>query len=248
MKVLCLAAGFGTRLGALTRECPKPLLEVAGRPVLSRIGDGLSRIAGLTEMVLLTNARFRGQFELWRAREDLNLPVRIVANDVSEPGQLRGANRDLALLWERACEGDTPEESALVIAGDNLHVADLSPHLADFESSREPTILCRELAPPLPPGRYGEVVVDADLHVTALREKPPDPRSRLASTCTYLFPADVRPDLDRYLEQGGLPDGNGNFIAWLAGRRRVRAAVLQGEFFDIGDLASLERARRHYAE
>ncbi len=31
---MLFAAGFGTRMGALTRTCPKPLIEVAGRPLL----------------------------------------------------------------------------------------------------------------------------------------------------------------------------------------------------------------------
>ncbi len=40
--VVVLAAGRGSRLGALTAETPKPLLEVAGRPILFRLLDGLA--------------------------------------------------------------------------------------------------------------------------------------------------------------------------------------------------------------
>ena len=34
MKAMILAAGLGTRLGELTREVPKPMLDIAGRPLL----------------------------------------------------------------------------------------------------------------------------------------------------------------------------------------------------------------------
>ncbi|MCC6483988.1 MAG: NTP transferase domain-containing protein [Armatimonadetes bacterium] len=48
MKAVILAAGRGTRLGALTQEVPKPMLEVAGKPLLSWILEGL-QAAGATE-------------------------------------------------------------------------------------------------------------------------------------------------------------------------------------------------------
>src|SRR5690606_28958688 len=35
MKAILLCAGYGTRLGDLTRECPKPMLDLEGRPLLA---------------------------------------------------------------------------------------------------------------------------------------------------------------------------------------------------------------------
>jgi MurNAc alpha-1-phosphate uridylyltransferase len=37
--VMLFAAGFGTRMGALTARCPKPLIPVAGRPLLDHALD-----------------------------------------------------------------------------------------------------------------------------------------------------------------------------------------------------------------
>src|SRR5512133_1650122 len=37
MKAMILCAGYGTRLGTLTREIPKPMLPLAGRPMLAYI-------------------------------------------------------------------------------------------------------------------------------------------------------------------------------------------------------------------
>ena len=51
-KALLLAAGRGTRMGELTHELPKPMLQVRGKPVLQHIIEGL-RDAGLTDFLII---------------------------------------------------------------------------------------------------------------------------------------------------------------------------------------------------
>ena len=48
--LMIFAAGFGTRMGALTRDRPKPMVPLAGRPMIDRTLD-LARDAGLTRIV-----------------------------------------------------------------------------------------------------------------------------------------------------------------------------------------------------
>lgn len=50
MKVAILAGGFGTRLGELTRELPKPMIEIGGRPYLEYVIDSFRGF----DIVLLT--------------------------------------------------------------------------------------------------------------------------------------------------------------------------------------------------
>lgn len=56
MKAVLLAAGKGTRMGALTSDLPKPMLPVQGRPILEHILEGL-RDAGIHEACLITGWR-----------------------------------------------------------------------------------------------------------------------------------------------------------------------------------------------
>ena len=51
MKAVILAAGAGTRLRPLTDTCPKPMLPIAGRPLLARTLDWL-RANGVIEAAL----------------------------------------------------------------------------------------------------------------------------------------------------------------------------------------------------
>ncbi len=53
MKSVILAAGKGTRLGALTKVTPKPLIPVAGKPVAEHIMTGM-REAGINDFILIT--------------------------------------------------------------------------------------------------------------------------------------------------------------------------------------------------
>jgi NDP-sugar pyrophosphorylase family protein len=70
LPVVVLAGGLGTRLGALTAECPKPLVEVAGRPFLDWLLTWLSR-SGVRDVRLLAGylgeqiASFVGDGSQW---------------------------------------------------------------------------------------------------------------------------------------------------------------------------------------
>lgn len=53
--VMLFAAGFGTRMGALTRDCPKPLIEVAGKPL---IDHALALAQGISPSRIVANLHY----------------------------------------------------------------------------------------------------------------------------------------------------------------------------------------------
>ena len=89
MKIYVLAAGYATRLYPLTEHCAKPLLEVGGRAILSRILDRALALPDISEVVVIGNHRFSEDLEDWRARHD---------GVVAELGALRASQ---ALSWWR---------------------------------------------------------------------------------------------------------------------------------------------------
>jgi len=54
MKAVILAAGKGTRMGELTENLPKPMLDVEGKPVLEHIVEGLRDEAGIRDFFIIT--------------------------------------------------------------------------------------------------------------------------------------------------------------------------------------------------
>ena len=80
MKVIILAAGYATRLYPLTLTQPKPLLPVAGQPMIDYVLDNLASISGLDRVYVVTNSKFAGHFEKWSAdyrahKEELNFTI-----------------------------------------------------------------------------------------------------------------------------------------------------------------------------
>ena len=65
MKALILAAGYGTRLAAVAKDTPKPLLMVADKPLIDYTVDKLKPVKGLSEIVVVTNNKFYTQDVFW---------------------------------------------------------------------------------------------------------------------------------------------------------------------------------------
>ena len=65
MNVLILAAGYATRLYPLTLSKAKPLLEVAGKPMIEWVLDNLAPIPDIGTVYVVTNDKFADDFKAW---------------------------------------------------------------------------------------------------------------------------------------------------------------------------------------
>lgn len=243
MKAIVLAAGYATRLYPMTRDTPKALLEVGGEPLLSRLVRQLCRLPELSEIAIVSNAKFLPAFREWAAERRDPVPLRILDDRSTSEDNRLGATGDLAFALAALEPGD---EDLVVCAGDNLLELDLTIPCEAFRASGDPTLVVRRLAPGEDASRYNEVEVGADGTVEAFREKPAKPTTGLAAIAVYFYPARVGELVRRYLAEGGDPDAPGHFVAWLVGETRVRSVPLAGRWFDIGDVSTLERARAFY--
>src|SRR2546423_12879233 len=98
MKIIILAAGYATRLYPLTLTRPKPLLPVAGKPMIDHVLDNLAPIGGIDRVYLGNNAKFARQFqknaEDYRPRKN-KLDFTIVKIRSTHATKQRCANRGL---------------------------------------------------------------------------------------------------------------------------------------------------------
>lgn len=242
LRAVFLAAGFATRLYPLTLHRAKPLLEVGGAPLLSRILRQVERVGTVEDGIVVSNARFAADFANWSQRVGARMPLRVVDDGATTNETRLGAVRDLELAL-RSAPRDFQPDGYLVLACDNLFEFDLARLAVRHAASGRSQLVVREVRQPVPPGKYSEVLLDGD-RVARFREKPLAPESNLSAIAVYLLPREL-PELVRaYLAEGGNPDAPGHLIAWLSTRIPLDATRLDGRFLDIGSADDLAAANR----
>jgi len=244
MKAYVLAAGYATRLYPLTRDRPKPLLELAGRPLLTHLLERLAALPTLREVAVIGNHRFHEPFEQWASDTPTRVPVRVLDDGSMSDDDKLGALGDLDFAL-RASPPD-PGEDLLVLAGDNWLGFELGPvHEAFEEQGRRTLLTVRDLgAVPPGPSPYNEVTTDGQSRVIRFREKPAVPTTALAAIALYFFPPTIPSLLRHYLEHDGDSDAPGRFIEWLVQHAPVRCHPMAGDWLDIGSPETLAHARR----
>jgi glucose-1-phosphate thymidylyltransferase len=247
MKVVILAAGYATRLYPLTLTQPKPLLPVAGKPMIEYVLDNLAPIGGLDRIYVVTNAKFATHFQKWADGYRISkakLDFTIVNDGSTDDSNKLGAIGDLHLVLTR----EKVDDDMVVVAGDNL----FSEELSDFGS------YCREKDAPVlavydvgnldQVKKYNSISIDETGRITFFEEKPKHPTSTLTGIALYFYPRSTLPLVRQYVVEGNNPDQPGRLIQWLYLRTSVYTWRVPGLWFDIGSKETLKEANRIFAE
>jgi len=167
MRAIVLAAGRGRRLEPLTLTRPKPLIHVAGRPILTHILDSLARV-GINDVVVVVG-HLGQQIESYLETRPAPRPRAVVQSPL-------GGNGDAVRAARAYLDGPL-----LVAFGDTILRGDLREAC---RSGFAAIAVAR-----VEDGRsYGIVEADADGWVRRLWEKPAVPPSHDAVAGTFIFP------------------------------------------------------------
>lgn len=166
MKVVIPLAGKGTRLRPHTHTVPKPMLKVAGKPVMDYVMDDVAKLKGVEQVVYITG-HLKEKVEA-HAKSAYAIPGVFVEQRVQDG--TAGAV-DLARPYV--------DQPVLIIFVDTIFDADLSV----VEASDDDGIIWTKEVEDYQ--RFGVVVTDANGHMTKIVEKPSTPISKRANIGLY---------------------------------------------------------------
>jgi len=236
-KAVLLAAGRGTRLGAITANYPKPLINVGGKPIIVHILHGLFA-AKVCEVTIVTG-HFADLLEAEIGNGDgSGMSIRYVRQ-----AQLNGTARALALAREWL-----DDERFFFGWGDILVAPGNYRNVVRASRPADGALAVNHVEDPF---AGGAVYVDEAMRIEGIVEKP----AKGTSTTQWnnagfgVLGSEIWPIIDA-LE----PSERGEYelpqavAALVKSGANVRAVPVEGPWFDIGTPADLDAARAAWAK
>lgn len=246
MKLIVLGAGYATRLYPLTLNQPKPLLAVAGKPMLEHVLDSLKSLPDLDHIYIVTNAKFAGHFQRWADAYTMThkgAPITIINDQTTDETNRLGAIGDINLVLTQA----QIEDDVVVVAGDNLFSQSLE-QFGDFcRSCAGPVLAVYDVGNLEEIRKYNAIEIDDTGCITFFEEKPANPQSTLTGIALYYYPKSTLSLIRQYLDEGNNPDQPGRLVQWLYPRTPFYVWRVPGVWYDIGSKETLEEADRIFA-
>ncbi|MST94674.1 MAG: nucleotidyltransferase family protein [Pedosphaera sp.] len=243
---MILAAGYATRLYPLTLHQPKPLLDVAGQPMIEHVIDNLAPIDGIDGICVVTNEKFAGHFQKWadhyRATK-AKLNFTIINDHSTDDTNKLGAIGDLHLVLTR----EKIDDDVIVVAGDNLFNVSLAEFGKVCRAKNAPVLAVYDVGNLEEIKKYNAITMDGDGRITFFEEKPQQPQSTVTGIALYYYPRAVLPLIKQYVTEGNNPDQPGRLVQWLYPRIPFYTWRVPGLWFDIGSKETLEEANRIFA-
>lgn len=227
MKAVIMAGGEGTRLRPLTCNRPKPMVPVAGRPVMEHIvrllkSHGMDRIAVTLQYLPDHICEYFGD----GSQFDVRMRYYIENQPLGTAGSVRNAEEFL-------------DETFLVISGDALTDIDLTKAVI-FHRERNAfaTLVLKRVDVPL---EYGVVVTDDDGKIIRFLEKPGwgEVFSDTVNTGIYI----LSPEIFSYYKKDQVFDfGKDLFPLLMKEKRSMYGYVTDDYWCDIGDIDAYMQA------
>ncbi len=244
MRVLILAAGYGTRLYPVIKDTAKSLLPVASRPIIDYLLEKIQPLPDLRELVVVTNEKFHSDFLDWAGlHKDFPVPIIVMNDGTTSPDDRLGAVGDILFVLKNSRDKD----DLFVLGGDNLFDYSLGEFIR-FAKGKAPhaSIGLYDIGDIKAASKFGVVQMNAQSRIEFFEEKPPRPRSTLIAMCSYFFPVQSQSLMFDYVAKSNKTDKSGDYIHWLTETDEVFGFKFEGEWYDIGSIETYRSAQERF--
>lgn len=245
MNAVILCAGFATRMYPLTKDFPKPLLKVVGRPVLDYLIDQVVTLPDIQSIHIVSNAKFFDHFVRWYDERQAGkifkgISVHIHNDGCADNKNRLGAAGDLQLALKKI---GLPGR-VLVSGGDNIYQFPIKPLCETFLQNKHHFVIALVETELTKLQKTGVLEFGENDRVVRLHEKPARPLTTWICPPLYFFQPSLWTKLHSFLETPGNHDAPGYFIDYLCQQESVHAFKLNAKRLDIGSVESYHEADR----
>lgn len=238
MNIIIPMAGMGKRLRPHTLTTAKPLLPIAGKPIVHRLVEDIAKVCPekIDSIGFIVHPAFGKQVE-----EDLIQ----VAKEVGATGKIYYQEQALGISHALLFAKELFEGKVIVAFADTLFRADFK-----LDTSRDGTIWVQQVKNP---SQFGVVKLNDQGEITELIEKPATFVSDLAIIGIYYFKNGeaLRGEMQYLLDNDIKEKGEYQFTTALENMKKKGAVFVPGqvaEWLDCGNKENMIQTNQRYLE
>jgi len=237
MKIIVPMAGMGKRMRPHTLTVPKPLVPIAGKPIVQRLVEDIAKVCGEpVEQVAFIIGNFGEAVEKSLVR---------IAESVGAKGTIHYQDQPLGTAHAVMCAKEALEGNVVVAFADTLFKADFT-----LDASRDGIIWVQQVEDPRP---FGVVKLNEQNQITEFVEKPEQFISDLAIIGIYYFKdgAYLRSELQHLLDNDIKDKGEFQLTNALENMKNKGTRFVPGqvtEWLDCGNKDATVFTNQRYLE
>jgi len=237
MKIIIPMAGMGKRMRPHTLTVPKPLIPIAGKPIVQRLVEDIVKVCGeKVDEIAFVIGRFGAEVEQ---------KLKDIAASMGAEGTIHYQDKALGTAHAILCAQSALKGNVVVAFADTLFKADFT-----LDSSRDNTIWVQQVEDPKP---FGVVKLNDKGEITDFIEKPETFVSDLAIIGIYYFKdgEQIRKELQYLLDNEITEKGEYQLTNALENMKEKGVVFVPGkvaEWLDCGNKASTVYTNQRYLE
>lgn len=225
MKIIVPMAGRGSRLRPHTLTVPKPLIPIAGKPIVHRLVEDIAKVLDekIDEIAFIIGEDFG---------EKVETDLKNIADSLGAKASIYYQDKPLGTGHAIMCAKDSLEGPAVIAYADTLFKADFS-----LNKEADGVIWVKQVKNP---EAYGVVKLNEKREIVDLVEKPKDFVSDLAVIGIYYFKdvAVLKQELQKVLDENIIRGGEYQINDGIEAMKRNGKILVPGkvdEWMDCGN-------------